>query len=87
MKDAIASIASSFGDAVTVSMVGLVDVNDQFIPLKAMANAAMASGAKGSFERCEKTAHSISSSISSMVTSTIYGNESNTAKRWKKGIH
>ena len=71
MKDAITSIASSFGDALTVSMVGLGDVNDQFEPLKAMADAAMTSGAKGSFERCDKTANSISSSISSMVTSTM----------------
>ena len=71
MKEAITAIASRFGDALTVSMVGLGDINDQFEPLKAMANAAMASGAKGSFERCEKTANSISSSISSMVTSTL----------------
>lgn len=71
MEDAITAMASKFGDTLTVSMVGLGDVHDQFEPLQVMADAAIASGAKGSFFRCEKTALSISSSISSMVTSTM----------------
>ena len=71
MEDSITTMASKFGETLTVSMVGLGDVRDQFEPLKVMADAAVASGAKGSFVRCEKTAHSISSSISSMVTSTM----------------
>ena len=64
----------------TVSMVGLVDVNDQFIPLKAMANAAMASGAKVHLSVARKQSIRYHHS-------TIYGNKSNTAKRWKKGVH
>ena len=71
MEDSITTMASKFGETLTVSMVGLGDVYDRFEPLKVMANAATASGAKGSFVRCEKTALSISSSISSMVTSTM----------------
>jgi len=71
MKDAVAAIASCYGDSLTVSMVGFGDINDHFEPLQAMAKAALESGAKGSFERCEKTTLSISSSISSMVTSTM----------------
>ena len=70
MKDMITSIASRFTDALTVSMVGLGNVHDAFTPLKDMAEAATAAGAKGTFERCEGTAHAISSAISSMVTST-----------------
>ena len=70
MNEVITSMTSHFGESLNVSMVGLGDVHDQFLPLKEMANAASAAGAKGSFERCEKTAHSISSAISSMVTST-----------------
>jgi hypothetical protein len=71
MEEAIAEIASKFGDALTVSMVGIGDAHDQFEPLRVMADAALAAGAKGSFERCEKTALSISSSISSLVKSTM----------------
>jgi hypothetical protein len=71
MKNSIAALASSFGDSLTVSMVGLGDADDHFEPLQAMAKAAIESGAKGSFERCNKTALSISSSITSMVTSTM----------------
>lgn len=71
MEDSIAAMASKFGETLTVSMVGLGDVHDQFEPLKLMADAAVAFGSKGSFVRCEKTALSISSSISSMVTSTV----------------
>ncbi len=70
MRDEIADMAAAFGDALTVSMVGFGDVIDEFTPLKEMADAATAAGAKGSFECCEKTAQSISSAISSMVTST-----------------
>ncbi|KAL7542140.1 hypothetical protein ACHAXR_011560 [Thalassiosira sp. AJA248-18] len=70
MKETITSMSSKYGEALTVSMVGLGNAHDLFLPLKEMANAATDAGAKGSFERCEKTAHSISSAISSMVTST-----------------
>jgi len=70
MKEEISELASTFGDLLTVSMVGLGDANDKFTPLIEIANAATAAGAKGSFEHCERTAHSISSAISSMVTST-----------------
>lgn len=70
MKAEITEMASTYGDLLTVSMVGLGDANDKFTPLRKMADAATAAGAKGSFERCERTAHSISSAISSMVTST-----------------
>ncbi|KAL7544374.1 hypothetical protein ACHAWF_007757, partial [Thalassiosira exigua] len=70
MKVAMMRMATQFGEALTVSMVGLGDLHDQFTPLKAMAEAATAAGAKGSFERCDRTAHSISSAISSTVTST-----------------
>ena len=61
MKDAVAAIASCYGDSLTVSMVGFGDINDHFEPLQAMAKAALESGAKGSFERCEKMTLSISS--------------------------
>ncbi|KAL3770171.1 hypothetical protein ACHAW5_009266 [Stephanodiscus triporus] len=71
MNDAITAIASRFRDSLTVSMVGLGNVNDQFEPLKAMADASIASGAKGSFEHCDRTAISISFSILSMVKSTM----------------
>jgi len=70
MKEVVTSMASRFKDALSINMVGLGDAHDEFAPLKEMANAATAAGAKGSFERCEKTANSISSAISSMVTST-----------------
>ena len=70
MREVISSIASKFGDALTVTMVGLGDAHDRFQPLKEMADSATLAGAKGSFEYCEKTACSISSAISSMVTST-----------------
>ncbi|KAL7545059.1 hypothetical protein ACHAWF_008424 [Thalassiosira exigua] len=70
MNEVITSMASRFKDSLTISLVGLGDVRDEFEPLKKMAIAASAAGAKGSFERCEKTAAAISSSISSMVTST-----------------
>ncbi len=70
MREEISELASTFGDSLSVSMVGLGDVNDEFTPLREMADAATKAGAKGSFERCERTAHSISSAISSMVTST-----------------
>lgn len=70
MKGIIHSMSACFGDALTVTAVGLGNRYDDFTPLQAMAAAASASGAKGSFEHCEKTAHSISSAISSLVTST-----------------
>jgi len=71
MKEAIVSMVSRFEeDTLTVSMVGLGDIHDPFRPLQIMADAATSAGAKGSFERCAKTACSISSAISSMVTST-----------------
>jgi hypothetical protein len=70
MKEEILDMASTFGELLTVSMVGLGDAVDSFAPLREMADAATAAGAKGSFERCERTANSISSAISSMVTST-----------------
>ena len=70
MKEEISEMAATFGELLTVCMVGLGDVYDEFTPLKEMADAATAAGAKGSFERCERTANSISSAISSMVTST-----------------
>ena len=70
MKDEISEMAAAFGDSLTVSMVGLGNVGDEFTALKEMADAATAAGAKGSFKRCERTANSISSAISTMVTST-----------------
>jgi len=70
MNEVIRSISSKYKEALTVSMVGLGDVHDSYGPLKLMANTASEAGAKGSYERCAKTACSISSAISSMVTST-----------------
>jgi hypothetical protein len=52
-------------------MVGLRDINNQFEPLQEMAKAAVELGAKGSFEHWNKTAVSMSSAISSMVTSAM----------------
>ena len=70
MKDVISSMASDFGIALTVNMVGLGNQYDDFSSLQELAAAATAGGAKGSFERCERTANSISSAISTLVTST-----------------
>eukprot|EP00804_Cyclotella_cryptica_P004564 CCRYP_006898-RB/>CCRYP_006898-RB protein AED:0.05 eAED:0.05 QI:2166/0.8/0.66/1/0.6/0.16/6/373/438 len=70
MRDIVSTMASEFGDSLTISTVGLGNRNDEFRPLKEIAEAATAAGAKGSFERCERTAHSITSAISSLVTST-----------------
>jgi hypothetical protein len=69
MEEEITEIASKFEDALTVSMMGLEDAREQFEPLK--ADAALGARAKGSFERCEKAALSISSLISSLVKSTM----------------
>lgn len=70
MREEIASMATRYGDALTVTTVGLGNREDDFSALEAMASAATESGAKGNFEYCDKTAKSISSAISSMVTST-----------------
>ncbi|KAL7471353.1 hypothetical protein ACHAXS_011667 [Conticribra weissflogii] len=70
MKDIIQSMSLRFGEALNVTTVGLGNRHDDFTSLQAMATAATVNGAKGTFERCEKTAHSISSAISSLVTST-----------------
>jgi hypothetical protein len=71
MEEEITEIVSKFEDALTVSMMGLEDAREQFEPLKVMADAALGARAKGSFERCEKAALSISSLISSLVKSTM----------------
>jgi hypothetical protein len=70
MCDQIDAMASQYGDALTVTFVGLGDPSDDFSVLEAMASAANKAGAKGSFEFCNKTANSIASAISSTVSST-----------------
>ena len=54
MNEVITSMASYSGESLTVSMVGLGDVHDQFLPLKEMANAASTAGAKGSLSAVRK---------------------------------
>lgn len=68
MRRTIAKMALDFGKALTFNTVGLGNEDDNFMTLKQMAFAANSAGAKGSFERCDKTAHSISSAMSSLVT-------------------
>lgn len=70
MKRVVSKMASEFGESLTLNTVGLGNKDDNFETLKEMAAAATSAGAKGSFEKCEKTAHSISSAISSLVTAT-----------------
>jgi hypothetical protein len=70
MKNIISKMASEFGDRLTFNTVGRGDKCGEFESLKGMADAATCAGARGSFERCDKTAHSISSAISSLVTAT-----------------
>lgn len=74
--DKIAAMAKRFGETFTVTVVGLGDAHDDFTVLKDMATAARNAGAKGTFEFCNKTANSITSAISSLVSSTT---ESRTA--------
>ena len=70
LKSKMSTLAAKYGSLLTVVVVGLGDPNDDFSSLRAMAEAATSQGAKGSFEFCNKTANSISSAVSSMVTST-----------------
>lgn len=70
MRNIIVEMASEHGEALSVKCVGLGNQYDDFSALEAISDAAIASGSKGSFERCDRTAHSISSSISTLVTST-----------------
>ncbi|KAL7511010.1 hypothetical protein ACHAXN_007945 [Cyclotella atomus] len=70
MKDVVSEMAEEFKETLTVNTVGLGNQYDDFTALLAIADAAKSAGAKGAFERCDHTANSISSSISSLVTST-----------------
>jgi len=70
MKEIVKTWATTYGESLTFTAVGLGDRLDNFEALKAMTMGANLGGAKGSFERCEKTAHSLTSAISSMVSST-----------------
>ena len=70
MREIISKMAEEFRDTLSVNTVGLGNQYDDFKSLRAIADVATSSGAKGSFEWCDRTAHSISSSISSLVTST-----------------
>ena len=70
MKEQVKELAVLYRESLTFTTVGLGNHSDDFESLKAMALGASLGGAKGSYERCEKTAHSITSAISSMVTST-----------------
>ncbi|KAL7521477.1 hypothetical protein ACHAWX_006152 [Stephanocyclus meneghinianus] len=70
MRDIVSNMASVFGESLTICAVGLGNRDDEFRPLKEIADTAPVAGAKGLFERCERTAHSITSAISSLVTST-----------------
>ena len=70
MRNIIVEMASKYGETLSVNTVGLGNQYDDFSALKAIAEAAKACGSNGSFEQCDRTAHSISSSISSLVTST-----------------
>jgi hypothetical protein len=70
MKDVVSEMAEEFKETLAVNTVGLGNQFDDFTVLQAIADAAKSAGAKGMFERCEHTANSISSTISSLVTST-----------------
>ena len=70
MYEKVHNFASRFGQSFTVTMMGLGDPHDDFSSLKTMSKAASDAGAKGSFMFCNKTANSITSAISSLVTST-----------------
>ena len=70
MKELVKTLAIIYGESLTFTTVGLGNCCENFEALKAMAMGASLGGAKGSFERCERTAHSITSAISSMVSST-----------------
>ena len=70
MKDLVKTWATAYGESLTFTAVGLGNCGDDFEALKAMAMGATLGGAKGSFERCDRTAHSLTSAISSMVSST-----------------
>jgi hypothetical protein len=82
MENKLTAMASQFGQSLSVKMVGLGSHDDDFSALCAMASAASSGGAKGSFEVCSKTANSISSVISSVVTSTM-----ETRKTMQEGAH
>lgn len=66
----LAHMSWEFGEAFTVSIVGIGDPNDDFSILKRMAEAATYAGAKGSFEFCGRTAISLNTAVSSLVSST-----------------
>ena len=70
LKSKMSALAVKYGSLLTVVVVGLGNPYDDFSSLQAMAEAAKSQGAKSSFEFCNKTANSISSAVSSMVTST-----------------
>jgi len=76
MCNKITLMARQFGENFTVTIVGLGDPGDDFSILHDMVSAAVSAGAKGTFEFCNKTAQSISSAITSLVSSTT---ESRTA--------
>lgn len=66
----LSQMASYFGKDFTATVVGLGESTDDFTILRNMASAVTKAGAKGNFELCNKTAQSITSSITSLVTST-----------------
>ena len=70
IRQKMKTIASRYGNSLTVTLVGLGDRYDDFSVLEEMASAAKEAGAKSSFDLCNKTVNSISSAISSMVSST-----------------
>lgn len=66
----LSAMANEFGESFTASIVGLGNPRDDFSILKNMAKAAKDAGAKASFEYCRRTANSMATAISSLVTST-----------------
>jgi hypothetical protein len=68
--DKVTAMSREFGEAFTVSVVGIGNRTDSFSILKSMAEAATYGGAKGSFEFCGRTANSLNTAVSSLVSST-----------------
>jgi len=70
LRAKMSGLAMKYGSLLTVVIVGLGNRNDDFVALKSMAEVANTGGVKSSFVFCDKTANSISSAVSSMISST-----------------